>query len=341
MYNIIIQLQLKSYLKIMFKKLLKISIVLALIVIILGAYTRLSNAGLGCPDWPTCYGQLIVPDVADGTKLKGYDRPLEATKGWIEMIHRYAASLLGLVILVLLVLVIKKNTSRPQSLGLPLFTAFFVILQGAFGMWTVTLLVHPGIVTIHLMGGFITAGLLTWLLLNQNRPSTTYRHILRRHKILLLATLVILSLQIILGGWTSTNYAALSCGAQFPECLGVWWPEMDFDRALSWGEIGIDYEYGVLENTARVAMQMMHRIGALITTIFMVGLIYLFRGYTHLGFNLEIIASLLVVQVILGILNVILSIPMAIAVLHNVVALLLLLSLLILMHKISRTPTDA
>lgn len=325
----------------MFKKLLKVSIILALIVIILGVYTRLSDAGLGCPDWPTCYGQLIVPDVADGTKIKGYERPLEATKGWIEMIHRYAASLLGLVILVLTFLAIKKNTNRPQSLGLPLFSVFFVTLQGAFGMWTVTLLVHPGIVTMHLIGGFVTATLLTWLLLNQSIPPATYRHVLKRHKTLLLATLVILSLQIILGGWTSTNYAALSCGEQFPMCLGAWWPEMDFNRALYWGAIGIDYEYGVLTDTARVAVQMMHRIGALITIIFIVGLIYLFKGYTHLRSNLRLIAGLLVVQVALGILNVILSIPMTIAVLHNAVALLLLFSLVVLMHKTSRMPTGA
>ncbi len=325
----------------MFKKLLKLSIVLALIVVILGAWTRLGDAGLGCPDWPTCYGQLTVPDAPDGTKLEGYERPLEVAKGWKEMIHRYAASLLGLVILVLLFLAIKKDTGRPQPLGLPWFTAFFVMLQGAFGMWTVTLLVHPGIVTMHLIGGFVTTGLLTWLLLNQSRPSITYRYILKRHKVVLLATLAILSLQIILGGWTSTNYAALSCGEEFPTCVGAWWPEMDFDRALHWGAIGIDYEYGVLENTARTAVQMMHRIGALITTIAIIGLIYLFRGYAHLKSDLRLIAGLLLVQVTLGILNVLLSIPMAIAVLHNAVALLLLLSILMLTHKVSRVPKSA
>jgi cytochrome c oxidase assembly protein subunit 15 len=322
----------------MFKKLLQISIVLALVVVILGAYTRLGDAGLGCPDWPGCYGQLTVPDVADGTKLEGYERPLEAAKGWKEMAHRYAASTLGFVILILFVMVLRGKPKYHQSMALPSFTALFVMLQGAFGMWTVTLLVHPGIVTTHLAGGFVTTVLLTWLLLNQGRPLITYRHVLKRHKSLLLVTLAVVSLQIILGGWTSTNYAALSCGEEFPTCLGSWWPTMDFVQALYWGPLGVDYEYGVLENPARAAIQIMHRIGALITTILIVALIYLFRGYTHLKSNLLLIGGLLVVQVTLGILNVLLSIPMAVAVLHNAVALLLLLSLVTLVHKLFKIP---
>ena len=323
----------------MFKRLLQISIILALIVVILGAYTRLGDAGLGCPDWPGCYGQITVPDVADGTKLEGYERPVEAAKGWKEMVHRYAASTLGLVILVLFFLALRGKPRYYQSMVLPSFTALFVMLQGAFGMWTVTLLVHPGIVTTHLLGGFITTVLLTWLLLNQGRPPITYRHILKRHKFLLLATLMVLSLQIILGGWTSTNYAALSCGQQFPTCLGSWWPDMDFTRALYWGPLGVDYEYGVLENPARAAIQMMHRIGALVTTALIVSLFYLFKGYTHLKSNLMLIGGLLIVQVTLGILNVLLSLPMAVAVLHNAIALLLLLSIVVLIHKVFRAPT--
>ena len=324
----------------MFKKLLKTSLVLAFIVVILGAYTRLGDAGLGCPDWPTCYGHLIVPDHVDGTTIEGYERPLEATKGWKEMLHRYAASLLGLAILVLFFLTIKRKTERPQSLGLPAFTALFVMLQGAFGMWTVTLLVHPGIVTTHLIGGFVTTALLTWLLLNQGNPSITYRHILKRHKLLLIITLFILSVQIILGGWTSTNYAALSCGEEFPKCLGSWWPTMDFINALHWGPVGIEhnYEYGILENPARAGIQMMHRIGALITTLLTITLIYSFKVYPHLRGNLTMIGSLLAMQITLGILNVMLSIPMVIATLHNTVALLLLLSVITLIHKVFKPP---
>jgi cytochrome c oxidase assembly protein subunit 15 len=200
-------------------------------------------------------------------------------------------------------------------------------------------MVHPGIVTTHLVGGFMTTVLLAWLYLNQTNQAYAYRHILKRHKYLLLITLFILSVQIILGGWTSTNYAALSCGDQFPTCLDSWWPNMDFARALYWGPIGAehDYEYGVLENQARAAIQMIHRIGALITTILILSLVYLFRNYAHLKPNLVLISALLFAQVSLGILNVILSLPMVIAVLHNAVALLLLLGIIGLIHKVFKS----
>jgi cytochrome c oxidase assembly protein subunit 15 len=324
----------------MFKKILQISIILAFIVVILGAYTRLSDAGLGCPDWPWCYGQLGVPDVKDGTTIQGFSRPLEAAKGWKEMLHRYVASTLGLTILVLFFLALKGKPQRHQSLKLPAFSAFFVMLQGAFGMWTVTLLVHPGIVTLHLIGGFVTTVLLIWMLLNQSKPPIIYQHILKKHKFILLIVLAVLSLQIALGGWTSTNYAALSCGGYFPKCLNDWWPDMDFAGALYWGPLGVDYEYGILENSARSAIQMIHRIGALITTTLMLLLIYLFRSYTHLRSNLILIAILLTTQITLGILNVVLSLPIIIAVLHNAVALLLLLVIVKLVHKTFKAPTQ-
>ncbi len=318
----------------MFKKLLISSVVLALIVVVLGAYTRLGDAGLGCPDWPGCYGQLTVPDAADGTTIEGYERPLEAEKGWKEMVHRYAASTLGLVILIIFFLSLKGKTQQQQTIALPGFLVLMVMFQGALGMWTVTQLVHPGIVSMHLVGGFITTSLLVWLLLNQSSPPLIYKHVLKHHKILIIFALIVLSLQIILGGWTSTNYAALACGDNFPNCLGQWWPTMDFAGAAYWGPMGIDYEYGILESPARTAIQIMHRIGALIVLITMFFLLYQLKKYKHISINLITIGLLLFVQVTLGILNVVFSLPMAVAVLHNAVALLLLLSMVALMHKV-------
>jgi cytochrome c oxidase assembly protein subunit 15 len=177
------------------------------------------------------------------------------------------------------------------------------------------------------------------LYLNQNNRTSAYRHILKRHKYLLLLSLLVLSIQIILGGWTSTHYAALACGDQFPTCLNSWWPDMDFSKALYWGPIGAehDYEFGVLENEARAAIQMIHRIGALITAIILASLIFSLRCYNHLKNYQLAIGGLLVTQISLGILNVVLSLPMTLAVLHNAVALLLLLSIIGLIHKIFKS----
>lgn len=321
-----------------FKHFLKGALLLALVVVLLGAYTRLADAGLGCPDWPGCYGQLGVPNVADGTIIQGYERPVEVAKGWAEMIHRYAAGILGLVIFAVLVLVAKGRVQYRQTLALPSFLAFFVILQALFGMWTVTLKVHPGIVTTHLLGGFATTSMIFWLLLNQSRPIFGYTHILKRHKIYLLLVLLLIIVQILLGGWTSTNYAALSCGAEFPTCQGLLWPNMDFSKALYWGPLGVDYEFGVLENPVRVAIQMMHRIGALVVSVSLVFLFFIFKSYSHLKTNLLFIGALLILQLILGVLNLVLSLPMSIAVLHNGVALLLLLSIIALIHKSYQKP---
>jgi cytochrome c oxidase assembly protein subunit 15 len=253
------------------------------------------------------------------------------------MVHRYAASSLGLTIIVIFFLVLAGRPKNFQSIALPSFTLFFVILQGVFGMWTVTLLVHPVIVTAHLLGGFTTTVLLVWLLLNQTSRANPYNKILNWHKNVLIIAMIFLIIQIILGGWTSTNYAALSCGEQFPKCLGSWWPDMDFARAVYLGPLGVDYEFGVLENTARAAIQMMHRIGALFTSLIIVLLVYLYKDYIHLKTNLLLTAGLLFIQVVFGIINVLYSIPIAIAVTHNALALMLLLSLVGLAHKIYKS----
>jgi len=156
---------------------------------------------------------------------------------------------------------------------------------------------------------------------------------------MLATSIVLLSVQIFLGGWTSSNYAALSCGEYFPTCLGELWPDnMDFKNAFFWGPLGIDYEFGVLESQARSAIQMLHRIGALVVALTLAFLIVNFKNYPRLKNNLLLILALLVTQIVLGIMNVVLSLPMLVAVLHNAFALGLLLSLISLLHKIVNNP---
>jgi|TARA_B110000467_G_scaffold4912_1_gene4260 cytochrome c oxidase assembly protein subunit 15 len=322
----------------MYTKTLNLSIILALIVVILGAYARLADAGLGCPDWPGCYGQLLVPDVVSSE----YERPLDIAKAWKEMVHRYAASTLGLAIIVIFIFAALGKTERAQSIRVPAALLLLVGFQGALGMWTVTELVHPGIVTMHLLGGFSTTTLIFWLLLNQRKPIQLNQDISKRDKIILVVVTVLLAFQIFLGGWTSTNYAALSCGEYFPSCLDQMWPDnMDFENAFYWGPLGIDYEFGVLENPARSAIQMVHRIGALVITGALIGLAFAYKNYTMLRNNIFIILLLLSIQVGLGIINVVMSLPMFAAVMHNAVALGLLLSLISLAHKVFKNHKTA
>ena len=314
----------------MFNKTINISLILALIVVILGAYTRLADAGLGCPDWPGCYGELLVPDVISSE----YERPLDVAKAWKEMVHRYAASILGFSILVIFLLAVFRKTEREQSIKLPTALLLLVGFQGALGMWTVTEQVHPGIVTMHLFGGFSTTTLLFWLFLNQRSQAKIGQPVLKRHKLMLIIVTALLIFQIFLGGWTSTNYAALSCGEYFPTCLGEMWPEdMDFKNAYYWGELGVDYEFGILENQTRTAIQMVHRVGALVVTAAIIALSFALKNYLAFQKNIIIVLALLGVQVALGIINVVMSLPMFAAVMHNAVALFLLLSLISLAHR--------
>lgn len=321
----------------MYKKFLNFAIFFAFVVVILGAWTRLADAGLGCPDWPGCYGHLTVPDHhPDGTIIEGFDRPLEAFKGWMEMIHRYAAGILGLLIFAITYFVVRGKPHFHQSLGLPIFLSFFVILQAAFGMWTVTLKVHPIIVTTHLLGGFATASMIFWLRLKQSRPQLHPTYVPRKVRFLTLIVLLALIFQIIMGGWTSTNYAALSCGTDFPTCQGQWWPTMDFGDAFFLGPLGHDYEFGVLENPARTAIQVIHRIGAVVVLTLSLILLASIARYRHMKGNVVAITLILFTQIVLGIANVLWSLPLPIAVAHNAVALMLLLSILALIHKMTR-----
>ena len=312
-------------------RLVRFTLLLAFGVILMGAYVRLSDAGLGCPDWPGCYGRMVAPSHPEAVGEGYAGRPLQSDKAWKEMIHRYLAGALGLAILALAGLAWRNRRRRQQPLLLPSLLLVLVILQAALGMWTVTLLVKPAVVTAHLLGGFATLALL-WLLLLQLRgaPLSLPDVPARRDRALMILALVALIAQITLGGWTSSNYAALSC-SEFPTCYaGQWWPPTDFREAfVIWRGVGINYEYGVLESDARTAIHLTHRLGALATLI-IAGLLALRLVSRHPGplrtAGLFLLAVLLL-QVGLGIANVVgrLSLPVAVA--HNGVAALLLLTM--------------
>ena len=306
----------------------RLGTLLALIVVTVGAWVRLTDAGLGCPDWPGCYGQLVVPDslavdVASDPAYAG--RPLEPEKAWNEMIHRYLASVLGLGCVGLALLAWRRRRDPAQPTRVPALLLALVIVQGLLGMWTVTLLLKPLIVVAHLAGGFATLALLFWL--GRFRIAPIWADV--SLKALSILALVALAAQILLGGWTSANYAALAC-PDFPTCQTQWWPEIaDFDEGfVLWRGIGIDYEGGVLDHPARVAVHFTHRLGALVATV-LIGLfalrLALQPSSRHAG---VLIFIALAAQVGLGISIVVLGVPLAVAVAHNGVAAVLLLTLI-------------
>jgi cytochrome c oxidase assembly protein subunit 15 len=311
---------------------------LAFAVILLGAYTRLADAGLGCPDWPGCYGHLTVPASEDHVLDKAYleQRKLEPAKGWKEMVHRYFAGALGLSILVIAIWSwVRRRRLPEQPVWLPTVLLALVIFQAALGMWTVTLLLKPVVVMGHLLGGFATFALLVLLALRT--ASRQPPGVVGRWRVAAGLALLVLVVQIALGGWTSSNYAALAC-LDFPTCQGSWVPEMDFDEAfVMWRGLGVNYEYGVLEHPARTAIHVTHRIGALVTFLFLgwlaVGIMRSGNGLAGTGL---LLGALLMLQVALGIGNVLLHLPLGVATAHNGVAALLLVSLVYLNYRLWR-----
>src|SRR5678816_4392380 len=318
----------------LFRRLALAGVVLAFGVVVLGAYVRLNAAGLGCPDWPGCYGHLTAGDAArnvDAINDAFPHRPFEYHKAIKEMVHRYFASTLGLLIVALAGLAIANRKDPQQPLVLPIVLVGLVILQGLLGMWTVTLLLKPLIVVLHLLGGLATLSLLAWLALGRERgqsPFPEVRNVPLLRKVAA-AALVVLAVQIALGGWTSSNYAALAC-PDFPTCQNSLWPHMDVkDAFILWRGLGIDYEGGVLDHPARVAIHFMHRLGAIVAAL-MLGFASIAamrlgptRGVRIAG---AVLGAALVCQLILGPVMVIRALPLALATAHNAVAALLLLA---------------
>ncbi|BCA26095.1 COX15/CtaA family protein [Metapseudomonas otitidis] len=318
-----------------------VATVLALVVVLLGAYTRLTHAGLGCPDWPGCYGFIGVPQT--DAQLAHAERhfpeaPVEAQKGWNEMVHRYFAGTLGLAILGLAVHALVRRGRDGQPLRLPLVLLGVVITQAAFGMWTVTLKLWPQVVTAHLLGGFTTLALLFLLSLRLSGalPALGLPASLRR---LAAAALALVIGQIALGGWVSSNYAAVAC-VDLPTCHGQWWPAMDFANGFHLTQhIGPNYLGGQLDSDARTAIHMTHRLGALVVTLTLLALAWRLRG-EGLGRLAGLLLAVLALQVGLGISNVLFHLPLPVAVAHNGGGALLLLTLVLVNYRV-RAPALA
>ena len=311
---------------------------LGFVVVILGAYTRLVHAGLGCPDWPGCYGFLTVPRSETGLELaqgRFPDDPVEAFKAWVEMVHRYVAGLLGLMILGIALFSLRWRKREPDYPVLLCFGLLaLVTAQAIFGMWTVTLKLWPQVVTGHLLGGFATLSLLTLLCLRLSGqfPALAGQRVARLRRLAWVVMAVVIA-QITLGGWTSTNYAAVAC-VDFPTCHGVWWPETDFASGFNvLQEIGPNYLGGQMDGPARTAIHMTHRIGAVVT-LFAV----LLLAWQLLRFGLVRLAGLLslalAMQIALGITNVLAHLPLAVAVAHNAFGAVLLLVMVTVVYRL-------
>lgn len=322
-----------------FRPLALAAAVLTLAVVVLGAWVRLNDAGLGCPDWPGCYGQVTVPQTAaelEAAQAAFPDRPPEPGKAWLEMTHRYAAGILGLLILAIAVIAWRRRDDPEQRVFLPVFLVVLVIFQALLGMWTVTLLLKPILVVLHLLGGMTTLALLWWLYLSTDPERPPRGLAAPPLGMAAVAGLVILWLQITLGGWTSANYAALAC-PDFPTCQAEWWPEMDFaDAFVLWRGTGIDYEGGVLDNDARVAVHMMHRVGAIVTALvlFAIGGTAVWRARTR-GARVAgaWLIALVCLQWTIAVSMLARGLPVMLATAHNAIAAILVLTLVYLIYK--------
>lgn len=322
----------------LFRRISLIATILALCVVVLGAYVRLSDAGLGCPDWPGCYGTLTVPESQSAiahAQSAFPDKPVVAHKAWKEMAHRYVAGTLGLLVLSLCVLGWHAKRYISVSPWLPSLLVLVISFQAMLGMWTVTLLLKPVIVSAHLMGGMTTLALLTWI---SHRHLGTYCARIVDYanlRIWIRGALLVIFIQIFLGGWTSSNYAALAC-TDFPTCHGEWLPAMDFGTAFHFvRELGQTASGQPLELSAFTAIQWTHRLGALITFLYLGGLgLRLLKNERLKSFG-AILLALLLVQVSLGIGNLILHLPLVLAVGHNMGAALLLITIVVINSKIT------
>jgi cytochrome c oxidase assembly protein subunit 15 len=315
---------------------------LCLLVVVLGAYVRLSDAGLGCPDWPGCYGHFTPAGAAaDAGATVHAARPLELGKAWREMVHRYAAGTVGLLIVCLTAMAVAWQRERIVPVALVGALLAIVVLQGTLGMLTVTWQLTPLIVTLHLLFGLTTLSVLWWLVMSLWRRRGgawdvhgTLRGVggdARGARALALVALLALAAQITLGGWTSSNYAAIAC-PDLPTCQGHWWPQADFQAGfVLWRGAHVNFDGGILESPARVAIQLSHRIGALLTSALLVAAaLATLRLHRALAARRAavLVLVMLATQLTIGSAMVLRGFPLWLATAHNAGAALLLLATL-------------
>ena len=383
-----------------FHRIAWLAVLLTACVVVFGAFVRLSDAGLSCPDWPTCYGRATWPSAPQDAAAHAASeiRPFETHKAWREQVHRHLAASLGVLVLVLAQLAARRRrfgvaqvvgASLLVAAAIPAYmqghiglafalagageavlllaalrwsnidlaraaalTLAVIVFQALLGKWTVTLLLKPIIVMGHLLGGLATFSLLLWMAWRATGLPIRLADArwLRRWVV---AGIVLLGVQIALGGWTSANYAALACGGggwttathhylDFPKCVGQWWPPADFHEGfVLWRGVGVDYEGGVLDGASRIAIQMAHRMMAVVVAVYLLWLalrLYRLPGMRGWATTLGL---LVVAQVSLGILNVKLALPLSVAVLHNAGALALLFVLVTLLARLKEPESVA
>jgi cytochrome c oxidase assembly protein subunit 15 len=303
-----------------------VTLFLTLDLVMFGSFTRLTDSGLGCPDWPGCYGHgsplgAASPiELAQNTMPTG---PVTHGKAWIEMVHRYLATAVGALIL-LLTLLHRRLGKRAGWVGpswlWSLSALVWVCVQGAFGALTVTMKLFPAIVSLHLLGGIVLLMLLTVVSAGLHPPLQTRwpgEAPPPGRKRVIGALLAVVMLQIALGGWVSTNYAVLAC-AEFPACQGVWWPPMDFSNGFTlWHGLGLTAEGQFLTFAALTAVHMTHRLFAVVVLAGLIGLVIKLWPAPGLRQWAGLLLALMLLQVGTGIGNVVLGWPLLVAVLHT------------------------